>query len=424
MTRSLLLTRRFLPLFLAQALGALNDNLFKNAMVLLIVFRAGEQGGAGLAAAAGGLFILPYALFSAPAGQLADRFDKARLIRVTKAAELVLMGAAAWALLAGSVPGLLAVLFGLGAQATAFGPLKYGILPQHLRQHELLAGNALVEAGTFGAILLGTILGGVLIGGANGPAVVAAAGLVVAALGLVASFAIPPAPAASPGLRIGWNVPAETWRLVVHARAEPPVWRAVLGISWFWALGATYIALFPVLVRDRFGGGTATVTLLLAGFAVGVGAGSMLGSRWLRGRVSVRHVGRAGLALSLFTGGFAALCAGPWAGRWQDPVSMLGDVPGALAWACLLGAAAAGGVFSLPLYATLQQRAAPSARARMVAVNNVLNAAFMVAGAGAIALLATLGFGPAAILGLAALLNLLVAWTWINTVPEASPCAS
>ncbi len=405
-------SRRFLPLFLTQALGALNDNLFKNAMVILIVFRQSEAGGATLAAAAGGVFILPYALFSAPAGQAADRFDKARLIRATKAAELLLALFAAWALLAESVPGLMLVLFGLGAQATAFGPLKYGILPQHLRPDELLSGNALIEAATFASILLGTILGGLLIGGAHGPAIVAAACAAVAAAGLATSLAVPPAPPSAPGLRIGWNLPAETWRLAAAARAQPQLWRAVLGISWFWAMGATYLALFPVLVRDVFHGGNGVVTLLLAGFAIGVGAGSMLGSRMLGGQVSLRHVARAGAALSLFTAVFAALCTTSWAAEWRDAASMLGSLPGAVAWACLLGAASAGGVFSLPLYATLQQRAAPAARARMIAVNNVMNAVFMVAGAIVIAALSALGLGPAGILALAALLNAAVAWSW------------
>ena len=310
MSLILLRRRRFLPLFLAQALGALNDNLFKNAMVVLLVFRMGEAGGAGLAAVAGGVFILPFALFSAVAGQVADRFDKARLIRATKAAEVVLMAGAAWALVDGGVAGLMAVLFGLGAQATAFGPLKYGVLPQLLAEGELLAGNAVIEAGTFGAILAGTILGGLLIGGEGGPWVVGAVGFGLAVLGMVAAWFVPGVAAAAPGLRVGWNVAGETWGLIGMARGDRAVWRAILGISWFWAMGATYLAVFPVLARDVFHGDNRVVTLLLTGFAVGVGAGSMLGSRLLRGAVSLRHVGWAG-------GGFERVHAGvrrgvPW----------------------------------------------------------------------------------------------------------------
>ncbi len=414
MILSLLRSRRFLPLFLTQLLGALNDNLFKNAMVILVVFRTGE-GGAGLAAVAGGLFILPYALFSAPAGQAADRFEKGRLIRMLKGAEVALMLLAAWALLAGSVPGLLAVLFGLGAQAAAFGPLKYGILPQHLAGPALLPGNALVEAGTFGAILAGTILGGVLIGGAAGPAVVGGAVLALAVLGLAASWFIPAAPAAAPGLHIGWNVAAETWRLVAAARANRAVWRSVLGLSWFWALGAAFLALFPVLVRDVFRGDNQVVTLLLAGFVLGVGAGSLLGSRLAGGVVSLRHVRPAGFALSGFTAVFAGLCMGPWAAAWATPWAMLGSPAGLAAWLCLLGAAAAGGVFSLPLYATVQQESAPAERARMVAANNVMNALFMVVGAGVLAGLSAAGLGPGEVLGAWALANALVAWRFGDT---------
>ncbi len=219
MSSSLLQTRRFLPLFLTQSLGALNDNLFKNALVVLVVFRTAE-GGAPLVAIAGGLFILPYVLFSALAGQLADRFDKSRLIRATKAGEVALMALAAVGLLLGSLPALLAVLFGLGMQAAFFSPLKYGILPEHLAETELLRGNALIEAGTFGAILVGTIAGGALIGLRSGPEIVAGAGLVVAALGLITAFLVPTARPAAPELRIGLNIVRDR-RPAAHRTGQP-----------------------------------------------------------------------------------------------------------------------------------------------------------------------------------------------------------
>ncbi len=408
MSTALLRTRRFLPLFLTQALGALNDNLFKNALVVLVVFRMAE-GGPALVAMAGGLFILPFALFSAPAGQLADRFDKARLIRITKLFEAALMALAAWGFLAGHIPALFAVLFGLGVQAAFFGPLKYGILPDHLAEHELMRGNALIEAGTFGAILAGTIAGGALIGMPYGPGIVAVAGLLVAALGVAAAFMVPPAMPADPGLRIDWNVARETLKLLRVARANRPVWLSILGLSWFWVLGATFLAEFPVMAKQDFHAGNGVVTLLLAGFAVGVGAGSILAGRLLRGEISARHVPLAAVSLSACTLGFAHLAGRPEAAAWITPAAMLASPGGLAALACLFGAAASGGVFSVPLYAILQERAEPAQRARMIAANNVLNAASMVAGAGVIAALAALGVRPASVLMAAGGLNLLIA---------------
>jgi len=416
MSAGLLRTRRFLPLFLAQALGALNDNLFKNALVVLVVFRTAE-GGPALVALAGGLFILPYALVSSLAGQLADRFDKSRLIRVMKLFELGLMALAAWGFLAGHVPALFTVLFGLGVHAAFFGPLKYSILPDHLAEQELIRGNALIEAGTFGAILAGTIAGGALIGLPAGPGVVSAAGLLVAALGTAAAFMIPRAKPAAPGLRLGWNIARETFGLLRIARANRPVWLSILGLSWFWTIGSIFLAEFPVMAKQDFHAGNGVVTLLLAGFAVGVGAGSILVGRLLRGEVSARHTPAAALLLSLFTLGFAQLASQPGAAAWISPSAMLGAPGGLAALACLLGAAACGGVFSVPLYAIIQERAEPAQRARMVAANNVLNAAFMVVGAGAIAGLAALGMRPASVLMAAAGLNLLVAAFMRRSLP-------
>ena len=405
MRAALLLSRRFLPLFLVQALGALNDNLFKNALVVLIVFRA-TKGGPALVAIAGGLFILPYLLVSSTAGQLADRYDKAGLIRLAKLAELLLMLAAAAALLAGSIPALLAVLFGLGVQAAFFGPLKYGILPELLAPAELLRGNALVEAGTFAAILLGTIAGGALIGTGEGAAVVGLAGLAIGAAGLAVSVAVPRGRPAAPALRLRANVVAETASLLRTARANRPVWISVLGLSWFWALGATFLAEFPVLAQREFGADNRVVTLLLSAFALGVGAGSLLAGRFGR---SPRAAPVAAMLLSVFTWGFVALTGLPAASAWHTPGAMLGSPPGLAAFLCLVAAAAMGGVYSVPLYAALQRKAAPAARARMIAANNVMNALFMVGGAVVIAAAAAAGVSPGAILAAAGALNLLAA---------------
>ena len=417
MNTPLLQTRRFLPLFVSQSLGALNDNLFKNALVALVIFRTAE-GGTALVALAGALFILPYMLLSATAGQIADRFDKSRVLRLTKLAEIVVMAAGAWGLLAESVPALLAVLFALGVQAAFFSPLKYGLLPEHLRGGELVRGNALIEAGTFAAILAGTIAGGGLIGLAQGPLIVAAVGLAIAGAGAVAAFAVPVAPAAAPGLRIGWNILGETTRLLRTARANRPVWLSILGLSWFWTVGATFLTEFPEMTRQDLHGDVAVLNLLLVSFAVGVGGGSILAGRLLAGNVSARHVPFAALLLSVFTFGFSYLAGLPVAGTWSTPAALLSSPAGLGALACLLGAAACGGVFSVPLYSIIQHRAEPGRVGSMIAANNVVNAAFIVLGAAIVAGLAALGFRPVTVLAVMGGLNLVAALIICRLLPE------
>jgi acyl-[acyl-carrier-protein]-phospholipid O-acyltransferase/long-chain-fatty-acid--[acyl-carrier-protein] ligase len=404
---SLLLGRRFLPLFITQTLGALNDNFFKNALIVLVVFHAG--GGAWVAVAQG-LFVLPYVLFSSIAGQLADAREKSRLIRWTKLLELLLMVVAAAGLESGSKGLLLAALFGLGVQSTFFSPIKYAILPDHLGEAELVRGNALIEAGTFGGILAGTIGGGALIGLPEGPAIVAVAALVIAAAGLAASLAIPRATIAMPGLRIGWNVAAETLGMLREARRNRAVWLSILGLSWFWTIAVIFVSEFPVLAAQRFGAGNQTVTLMLACFAIGVGLGSVLVGRLLDGEISVRHVPFAALGITLFGGAFAWLVApvDPHSG-WHGIAEILLHPRGWAAMACLIGTAVSGGVFSVPLFTMIQERSAPGERSRFFAANNVINAAFMVAGAASLAGLSAAGVSPAAIIGAGVAINLAVA---------------
>ena len=417
MSDNLLRTRRFLPLFVSQSLGALNDNLFKNALVALVIFRTGE-GGTALVALAGALFILPYVLLSATAGQLADRLDKARLLRWTKLAEIALMAFAAWALLAGHVPALLLVLFGLGVQAAFFSPLKYGLLPDHLREAELVRGNALIEAGTFAAILAGTIAGSFLIGLEQGPAIVAGLGLAAAVVGAGAAFQVPPARVNAPGLRVGWNLVTETVRLVRLARGNRPVWLSILGLSWVWTIGATFLTEFPELTKIDLHGGVPVLNLLLVSFAVGVGGGSILAARLLHGEISARPVPFAALLLSLFTFGFAFFASRPGAASWHTPLDIVGAPGGIAALLCLLGAAACGGVFSVPLYAIIQDRSDPARVASMIAANNVVNALFIVLGSAVAGGLATLGFKPTSVLAIAAGCNLVAALFICSLLPE------
>ena len=405
----LLATRRFWPLCVTQACGAFNDNLVKNALVVLALLRAGDAGPVIVAASAG-LFILPFALFSATAGQLADRYDKARLIRIMKVAEALLILVAGFGLWRESVPVLLLVLVLLGVQATFFGPLKYGILPDHLRDDELIAGNGLIEATTFVAILIGTIAGGGLVVLPDGPLWVAATGLSVTAIGLAAAAFIPPAPPTADGVRVGRNPFRETAAVVGQARAVRAIWPPILAISWFWTIGATVLAEIPVVAKDTLGAGGPMVTMFLTAFSVGIGLGSLLCAVLLKGNISARFVPAAALGISLFAWDFAAGCDGT---HGLDTVAAFVAAPaGWRLLADLLLLATCGGLYSVPLYALIQEHAAPAFRARAIAANNIMNAGFMVAGAGVAAVLAAVAVPAPRILAVAALCNLAAAaWT-------------
>src|SRR6187402_1150451 len=266
------LGRSFWALFSTQFLGAFNDNLFKTALAVAITFEAaslGQLGPTSLVALSGGLLILPFALFSALAGQLADRYPKQRLMRLTKIAECVIMSIGGAGLMLRNLPLCLGALFLLGTQATFFGPLKYGALPELLPEKRLVQGNAFVEMGTFLAILLGTIAGGVLARGNR--STLAAVVLAVAILGYLVARGVPVLAAAAPDLRIDRRWLAPTWRLIGLARQNQAVFHSVLGISWFWLIGVVVLSLLPELVKDHLGGGPTVVTFMLGAFSVGVG---------------------------------------------------------------------------------------------------------------------------------------------------------
>ena len=409
MLPDLLRARRFLPLFITQTLGALNDNLFKNALAVLALFKASE-GGPEIVALASGIFIAPYLLFSATAGQLADRGEKSRLIRFTKIWEVLLMAGAAAGFFTGSLPALLAVLFGLGVQATFFSPLKYAILPAHLGEGELVAGNGLIEAGTFFGILTGTILGGGLILLDGGEEIVSALGLIVAISGLAAAWLVPAAAPEQPELRMDWNIATATWRVMAQARRNRPVWLALLALSWFWTLGAILLSQFPVIGKDVIGGGSAVVTLLLAMFVIGIGFGSVICARVLKGEVTPRYVPFAALGLSIFAWDFAAICPS-LAGHGGDLAALLGTFAMWRALADLALLAACGGLFSVPLYALIQEQSAPGTRSRMIGANNIANAALIVVGALVTTALVRAGVSAPRIIALTAWVNLLaVCW--------------
>jgi len=377
----LLGSRRFGPLFATQFLSAFNDNAVRNALVLMIAYRAdaaGQFSAQIMIPLAAGLFMLPFFLCSATAGQIADASDKAWLIRLIKLFEIPVMLAAAGGVLAGNATVLLALLFAMGIAAAFFGPLKYAILPDLLAPEELLLGNALVEAGTFIAILLGTIAG-MLIATRHGSAAVAALIVVIALAAWVTSWKIPhTAPAARPGER-WWNLFAATARVIRQAAREPGPFRAMLGISWFWLAGATYLSQFPAYVRFILGGQEAVVTLFLTLFSVGIAFGSLLCSRLLAGRVSASCVPWGALGIGLFSIDLWLASPPPaGAGELASIAAFLGDP---LHWrilADLFGIAASGGVFVVPLYALLQAMTEREHRARAIAANNIFNAAAMV----------------------------------------------
>ena len=414
---SLLTSRRLGPLLVTQTLGAVNDNLFKNALVVLILFRAQQAGAPALVAIAGGVFILPYLLFSATAGQIADKFEKSRTILAVKLWEVALMALAAVGFYQGSLGVLFAVLFGLGMQATFFSPLKYSILPAHLAETELVAGNGLIEAGTFLGILAGTIAGSALFGLEGGALVVSIAGLAVAAAGTIAALFIPRAPSATRDLRIGLNL-RETTRLLGTARANRPVWLSLLGLSWFWAIGATVLAELPTVVKNDLHAAPPVFTLMLAFFSAGVGAGSVACARLLRGEVSPKLVPFAALGLTLFLGDFGlAVSVAP-------PLPTIGAMLQSVAgWRMLLDLlllAACGGLYSVPLYAMMQDHSPPGEQARMIAANNIVNAVAIILGAAITAGLAVAGVAPWAVLVLAAAANLLVAVWIIRILPQST----
>ncbi len=379
----LLRSKRFLPLFLTQFLGAANDNVFKNALVILIVYRIAEQAqvhGQLLVTLAAGLFILPFFLFSATAGQLADKFEKGRLIRLIKASEIVIMGMGAVGFATANLWFLLTVLFLMGTQSTFFGPLKYAILPDHLREDELIGGNALVEAGTFLAILFGTIAGGVMILTQNGVPLISGTVLALALAGWAASLFIPHAAPKVPDLSINWNFLSETRAIIRHAAHRRDVFLSILGISWFWLVGATFLAQFPTYAKDVLGANEQIVTLFLTVFSVGIGIGSLLCGRLLDGEINAKYVPYAALGMSLFSldlylsSNHSVTLAPTLAG-----LSAFLDYPAN--WRVmvdLLLIAVCGGIYIVPLYAIVQARSDEDHRARTIASNNVINALFMV----------------------------------------------
>jgi 1-acyl-sn-glycerol-3-phosphate acyltransferase len=419
----LLRERRFLPFFGTQFLGAANDNVFKFAFTLLVTYHGARYTQLDTALAVNliaGIFILPYLLFSATGGQVADKFDKARLIRATKAMEVatMLVGAAGFYLQSFEL--LLATTFLMGLQSTLFGPVKYAYLPQVLGPGEIVGGNGLVEMGTFVAILLGTMAAGWLIDASpDGHLYTAGVCVVLAAAGWAASLGIPNTPASDPRLKIDWNPVSVTLETVQVARRERAVFLSILGISWLWFFGAVLMTQFPQFTRDVLGGGPPVTNLLLAVFTIGVAAGALACERMSRRQVEIGLVPFGSIGMTLFTVDlyFAARGVPAAAGETIAQFLQVGAH-----WRILIdlaGLALFSGFYSVPLYALIQTRGAATHRARIIATNNILNALLLVlAAVWGVLILEGLGLSIPLLFLLTAGLNLVVAVYIYTLVPE------
>lgn len=435
-TFALLKQRRFLPLFVTQLLGAFNDNLFKNAMVLFVVYGVfnSEEQETLFSAVATGVFILPFFLLSALAGQLADTRDKSRIIRIVKFCEILIMlvgGAGlvlAWmgfAVHLIAIPLMMLALFAMGVHSTFFGPIKYAILPQHLENDEVLAGTGLVEAGTYIAILAGTILAGVI------DVEWAALGVVlVAAIGYWTARKVPPAPPEHEEAGIDWHIIRSSVTLVRGTMHIPRLYLAILSISFFWTIGAVLFIQFPPLAKNILHADKSVASLFLGVFSIGIAIGSVAVNRLLKGQVSARYSPASVIVMGLFVVFFYWVCrnwgaapetmlldATSWASTIVGAQPLLYDIGGFLGHeevipllASLLGIAISGGMFVVPLYAFLTTTVPKDQTARTVAANNIVNSGAMVGGSLLALGLSILGVGTVDQLLMSAAMCLVSAW--------------
>lgn len=421
---ALLGKRRFLPFFVTQLLGAFNDNIFKQSLILAILYKLAISGDktvyVNLCAL---LFILPFFLFSALGGQFGEKFAKDSLIRAIKAAEVGIMAVGALGFYLDNLWLLLAALFAMGTHSALFGPVKYSILPQALRENELVGGNALVEMGTFLAILAGTIGAGIMMSAERYEPIVAVAILITASLGYLASRGIPRAAAAMPELKLDWNIFSQSWRILQLGLGQrPSVSRSLVGNSWFWFLGAVYLTQIPAYSKDLLFGDESVVTLILTVFSVGIAMGSMLCERLSGGKVEVGLVPFGSIGLTVFgillwwhSGGF------PQGTAPHDWLAVISVPQAWLILADIFGIGLFGGFYIVPLYALIQSRTAENERARVIAANNILNALFMVVSAiASILFLSVAGLSIPQLFLVVSLMNIAVNSYIFKIVPEFS----
>lgn len=375
----LLKTKRFAPLFTVQFLGAFNDNILKNTLAILVTFHASAWTSLPLGILApliGAIFILPFFIFSGLAGALADKYDKATLTRLVKLLELGLMCIATLGFYMHGFSLLLIVVFGMGLHSTLFGPIKYAIIPQHMGENELVMANALVESGTFGAILLGTLGGGLIATSASGGIIAGVMGMAIALIGYVCSRYIPSAPSVNAQMSLSYNIFSQTAQTLKLAYANKTVFLAIIAISWFWLYGALLLSQFPAFVKIVLEGDETTVTLLLSLFTIGIGVGSFLCEKLSHHTIRPSLIILGALGMTFFGIDFALTSSS------FVPVEVL--FSSTTFWHILIDLtliALFGGLFSVPLYAIMQSQSDPAFRSRIIAANNILNALFMVLGA-------------------------------------------
>lgn len=421
---TLLSTRRFLPLFLTQFLGAFNDNVFKNALIILITYRLATLAGYNaqiLVTLAAGIFILPFFLFSATAGQLADKYEKSHLISIIKFIEIILMVLATIGFYLESVPLLMFILFSLGAHAAFFGPLKYAILPDHLHENELIAGNGLIEAGTFLAILFGTILGGLLILQPHGEYIISTTLLLIAIAGWAISLWIPKTVRDDHIIPIHYNVIKETFQLLKYSKKHSDIFLSILGISWFWLIGATFLSQLPVFAKDILYANENVVTFFLTLFSVGMAIGSLLCNKLLKGKIHATYVPLGALGMTLFMVDlyFAATHSNTFFTTELATISQfLQHFNGWRITMDLVFIAICGGIYTVPLYAILQHRSEKAHRARVIASANVMNALFMVLASIATMLMLKFGFTVTEVFLAVAIANMAVAVYICKLLPQ------
>ncbi|SEA38657.1 MFS transporter [Acidovorax soli] len=418
---ALLRQRRFAPFFWTQFSGAANDNLFKFAFTVMVTYQLSVSwlppAMAGLVI--GALFILPFLLFSATSGQLADKYDKTRMIRFVKSLEIAIMLVASGGFMAGNVPVLLLCTFLMGVHSTLFGPVKFAYLPQVLSERELTGGNGMVEMGTFVAILLGNVAGGLLVALPGiGHTTVAVACVVLALLGRAVAQFIPSAPATDPGLAIHWNPFTETWRNLKLAHENIVVFRSLLGISWMWFFGAVFLSQFPSFAKEVLHGNEQVASLLLVVFSIGIGTGALLCEVLSRRHVEIGLVPLGAIGMSVFAIDLYFASRSLPASEVMQLAAFLVQPAHWRVMADLALLSLFAGLYSVPMYALIQMRSQPTHRARIIAANNILNALFMIASAVIAGALLGAGFTVPQVFLFTAIANAVVAFYIFLLVPE------
>jgi acyl-[acyl-carrier-protein]-phospholipid O-acyltransferase/long-chain-fatty-acid--[acyl-carrier-protein] ligase len=415
-----MLSRRFAPLFWCQFFAAFNDNFLKTALIFVVLFQLNARDAEALITLASAIFIAPYFFLSALGGELADRYDKALVAQRLKFIEIFVAALAAWGYVQASLPLLYGALLGFGILAALFGPIKYGILPDHLRREQLPTGNALVEGATFVAILLGTIAGGLAARGQGSHVLFAALVIGFAIACWLSARLIPATGEGAPDLRISANIATSTAAMIRHLRADPRLWWGAMVTSWFWLVGIVVLSLLPPLIKTLIGGNEDTVIAYLAIFTIAVGAGSGLAAAIARGRIMLRTTLVGALLLGIFAIdlGAATLGAPPVASP-QGPVAVFASVLGVRAAVDLCGLAIAGGLFIVPAFSAVQAWSDVDYRARTIAAVNVLNAAFMTGATTLVAVMQKFGATIPALFLLIGALTLLVALAIWKTMPKS-----